>query len=53
MPEINLISITPSQLNGTGESGQYDTSPFGTFAGGSGSTVSVATTLVTGRPFVL
>ena len=28
MPDINLISITPSQLNGTGESGQYDTSPF-------------------------
>ena len=28
MPDINLISITPSQLNGTGESGQYDTSPY-------------------------
>jgi hypothetical protein len=28
VPDINLISITPSQLNGTGESGQYDTSAF-------------------------
>ena len=28
MPDINLISISPSQLSGTGESGQYDTSPF-------------------------
>ena len=28
MPDINLISIAPSQLSGTGELGQYDTSPY-------------------------
>jgi len=28
MPDINVISISPSQLSGTGESGLYDTAPF-------------------------
>lgn len=28
MPDINVISISPSQLSGTGEAGMYDTAPF-------------------------
>jgi hypothetical protein len=28
MPDVNVISISPSQLSGTGESGLYDTAPF-------------------------
>ena len=28
MPDINVISISPSQLSGTGEPGLYDTAPF-------------------------
>jgi lysophospholipase L1-like esterase len=28
MPDINVISIDPSQLSGAGESGLYDTAPF-------------------------
>jgi len=28
MPDINVISISPSQLSGTGEEGLYDTTPF-------------------------